>query len=175
MGTYSGSQTPSPVDLYGFLELYGGRQYYSYSGPYQGQTAQIAASYLTTQAVGNLTEAMLLDTPTGSATMGSSTIVGATTLPMAAGAPAVTGNTQPGQYTVIYINDATNPEYAYIKTSAIAGAASWTLQSGLVYAHATSTPVVVFNGNLWAHSTISLNKLNTEQATIQWSIPFTPQ
>ncbi len=171
-----GSGTASTTDLFGWAEQYGTRTPISYTALYQGTTAQATASYQSTQANGTWSEAMFFDSDVGAASVGAAGVLaGATSLPLASGAPAVTGGSIAGQYETIYLNDATHPEYCSIATTAAAGAPSWTLQAGLKYAHAASTPIIVFGGNLWAHSSISVAKAAGQQLSVQWSVPFAAQ
>lgn len=172
----NGSGTPSVTDLFPYAEVYGTRialsftQVLSVTG---GIEAVLTAGYQPNAITGTFTEAALLDQPTGSAAVGTGGVSsGASTLPLAAGAPAVTGGTQAGNYETIYIDDGADSEYAAIATSAAAGASSWSLQSPLQYSHAAATPIAAFGPNLWAHSTISFAVASGQQASVAWSITF---
>jgi hypothetical protein len=169
----SGSGTPSASDAYLWAEIYGTRNALAYTNTLGPQ-----AQYSTTWASGVLggttqityTEAGLLDAPVGSASVKTGGVAsGATTLPLAAGAPAVGGLVN-GFYQEIYINDGVNSEYAYIASAASAGASSWTLTSGLQHSHAAGIPIVVFGGNLWAHVAINQVVISGQVLTCQWNV-----
>jgi len=169
----NGTGTHGPTDLSLFAEVYGTRLRYSYESVYQAYTAQITENYTVSNPTGTFTEAGLFDQPVSQTTLSAAVSAGATTLPVTAStSPAVYGGTQAGQYTTAYINDSANPEYIAIAVSATAGASSWTLQSGLQYAHASGTPVVVFTGNLLAAVSFQTAQVNQagQQLTVQWSL-----
>lgn len=167
----SGNGTPSASDAYLWSEIYGTRNALAYTNTLGPQ-----AQYSTTWASGILgeptsityTEAGLLDAAVGSAAVKAGGVSsGATTLPLASGAPAVGGLTN-GFYETIYINDGANSEYASIATTANAGASSWTLVSGLQYSHAAGIPITVFGSNLWAHVAINQTVQAGQVLTCQW-------
>lgn len=172
----TGSGTPSTADQFMFAETYGTRVVVTYNELLTSTTGLLAASWQPSATItGTWTETGMWDAAPGSAAVGSAGVSqGATTLPVASGAPAVVGGSTAGQYTTIYIADATNPEYASINASAAAGASSWTLQAALKHAHAGGTAVTVFNGNLWAHAALSPSFVvaSGSAALIQWSATF---
>ncbi len=172
----TGTGTPAVTDAFGFAEVYGTRIPLSFTQvlPVSGGIeADLTAGYQPTALSGTYTEAMLLDAPTGTAAVGTGGVLaGASSLPLAAGAPAVTGGGVAGTYETIYIDDGADSEYASIATTAAAGAASWALQAPLAHAHAAATPIVAFGPHLWAHSNISLSVPPGTQGSLQWSIPF---
>lgn len=171
----TGTGTPSTADQSLYAEAYGTRAALTYTLLLTTTTGLVATSYTTTQANGTWTEVGLFDSATGSAAVGTGGVSsGTTTLPLAAGAPAVTGGSTPGLYTTAYVNDGANSEYVSIATSAAAGASSWTLQAALQHAHAAATPVVVFGGVLLAHASLSpsLVKPNGQSLLVQWSTTF---
>lgn len=172
VGTGTIGQTPAVTDTNMFMEQYDTRRAFTFSTVYNGYTAQLSLAYLATDPDGTYTDAGLWDAPTQTVDLSAAVLAGATTLPLDSGAPAVNGGTIAGQYTTAYINDGSSSEYVSIATTASAGATSWTLQSGLTYAHAIGTPVVAFVGHLFAHSAINVTKGYGQQLTIQWSIPF---
>lgn len=168
----NGSGTPAPTDIAAFAEVDGARVLASSAQQYQTYYAMIVGFFGTAPAV-NYTEAVLLDGPTGSAGVGTGGVAqGAASLPLAAGAPAVTGSATAGQRTTVYFNDGTNSEYAAIAASASSGASSWTLAAGLAHAHAAAVPIVVFGGNAWAHVSLSNADLSAggQTLTVQWKI-----
>lgn len=172
LGNYSGTATHGPNDQGLFAEVYDTRLQYSYESVYQAYTAQLSRNYTVANPVGTYTEAGVFDSPTTGTTLTSAVSAGATSLPVDySTSPAVNGSTIAGQYTTIYINDTTNPEYASIATSAVAGASTWTLQNGLAYAHASGTPIVAFTGNLVAATTFQAAQTNAagQNLTTQWS------
>lgn len=169
----NGSGTPGSGDITGFAEVYGTRTPLAYTQVFTGDTAMLVANYPSPGPSGTFTETMLFDQATGSASVGTGgASAGATTLPLGSGAPAVAGGSAPGQYTTAYIDDA-NPEYIALAAAASAGAASWSLQSGLQYAHAAGAAIVVFTGNLFAHASVTLNNSAQNGIAVQWSIPVT--
>ncbi|MDE3095766.1 MAG: hypothetical protein KGK07_07180 [Chloroflexota bacterium] len=171
----TGTGTPSTADQFMFAETDGTRAALTYTLLLTTTTELVATSYTTTQANGTWTEVGLWDSDVGSATVGTGGVSsGTTTLPLGASAPAVTGGSTPGLYTTAYVSDGTNSEYISIATSAAADASSWTLQANLQYAHAAATPIVVFNGTLWAHASLSpsLVKPNGQSLLLQWSATF---
>jgi hypothetical protein len=177
LGTGTSSAGASPSDQYLFQEAYGTRVPVTYTETVGTTTGLIGVLWTTTQAIGTWTEVGLWDQTTQSAAVGAGgASAGSTSLPLAAGAPAVQGGSAPGSYTTAYIADATNPEYVAIAVTAAAGATAWTLQQPLQYAHAAGTPITVFGGNLWAHAVFSpaVQKPSGQQLLIQWSAPFTP-
>ena len=172
VGTGTSADTPTVTDTNMFNEQYGSRRAFTFRTVYNGYTAQMSLSYLATDPDGTYTEAGLWDQLPVTVNLSGAVVQGATSLPLASGAPAVNGGTTPGQFTTIYVDDGANSEYVAIAVPASAGAASWSLQSGLQYGHASGTPVVAFVGNLFAHSAINVTKGYGQQLTVQWSIPF---
>lgn len=170
----TGTGTPGVGDLTGFAETNGTRVQLAFTQVFTGNTALLVANWASPGPTGNFTEAMLFDQPVGSAAVGSGGVsAGATTLPLAAGAPAVIGGSQPGQYTTAYINDGASSEYIGLGAAASAGASSWTLRSALQYAHVAATPIVVFTGNLFAHASITAdNSGGSSGIAVQWDLPF---
>lgn len=171
----TGNGTPSTADQFLYAEAYGTRAALTYELLLTTTTSLVATSYTTTQANGTWTEVGLWTGATLSAAVGTGGVSsGTTTLPLASGAPAVTGGSTPGLYTTAYIDDGANSEYASIATSAAAGASSWTLQAGLTYAHAANTPIVVFGGTLLAHAALSpsLVKPSGNSLLVQWTATF---
>lgn len=167
----TGTGTPGSSDIAGYAEAYATRKRYTSRDLLFAFTSQISVQYLTTDPAGSFTEAMLFDGPTQGATVGTGGVLaGATTLPLGSGAPAVTGGTIAGRYNTIYISDGANSEYASIATTAAAGASSWVLQSGLTYAHAATTPIVAFVGNMFAHVGLTPAAINGggNALTCQW-------
>ena len=168
----NGSGTHSNTDQSLFAEVYQTRLKFSYESVYQAYTAQISRNYTVSNPTGTFTEAGLFDQDVTQATLSAAVSAGATTLSVdASTSPAVVGGTLAGQYYTAYIADATNPEYVQFAASASAGAPTWTLQSGLQYAHASGTTVVVFSGNLLSAVTFQQSQTNTAGAnlTVQWS------
>jgi len=172
----TGTATPQLSDVFGFAETYGTRQLITYTSVMAttgGVEADLILNYAVSAITGTFSEAMLLDAPTGSAAVGSGGATGgSTTLALASGAPAVTGGSAPGQYETIYINDGSASEYCAIASSAAAGASSWTLQQPLQHNHAANTPIVVFGGNLFAHSPITYTVASGTQPAVFWTIPL---
>lgn len=169
----TGTGTHSRVDLGLFAEAYNTRLKYSFESVYQAFSSQISTNYTVANPQGTYTEAGLFDQDVATTSLTAAVSAGATSLPVdGSTSPAVYGSTLPGQYTTIYLNDTTNPEYASLATAASAGATTWTLQSGLQYAHASGTPIVVFVGNLLAAVTFQSGQVNaTGQAlTVQFSL-----
>ena len=172
VGTGSSFPVPAVTDTTMFMEQYNTRRAFTFVSVYQGYTAQMTLSYAATDPDGTYTDAGLWDQLPGSVALSSNILAGVTSLPLAAGAPAVSGGTIQGQYTTAYINDSANPEYVSIATTAAAGATSWSLQAATQYAHLAGVEIVVFTGNLFAHSAINVTKGYGQQLTIQWSVPF---
>lgn len=172
LGTGSTSGGPQASDIAMYAEAYGTRQQISYTAIYGGAEAQLTASYTTTEAVGTWVEGGLWDRAPASVLTSASVAAGATTLPLASGAPAMQGGSNAGSYNTAYIDDGANSEYIAIAVTAYAGATSWALQAGLRYAHASGVTVVAFVGNLWAHSAIAVTKDDLSQLGVQWAVPF---
>lgn len=172
VGTGTLALTPSITDTSMFMEQYNTRRAFTFVSVYQGYTAQMTLSYTATDPDGTYTDAGLWDSLPQTVDLASNIAAGVTTIPLASGAPAVSGGTVAGQYTTAYINDTTNPEYISIATTASAGASSWTIQSPTAYSHLAGVPIVAFTGNLFAHSAINVTKGYGQQLTIQWSVPF---
>ncbi|MHB1937061.1 MAG: hypothetical protein ACYCOR_10805 [Acidobacteriaceae bacterium] len=172
VGTGAGLPAPSVTDTAMFMEQYNTRRAFTFVSNYQGYTAQMTLSYAATDPDGTYTDAGLYDSLPKTVALASNVAVGVTTLPLAAGAPAVQGGTIAGQYNTAYINDTVNPEYVSIATTAAAGATSWTIQSPTLYSHLAGVQIVAFTGNLFAHSAITVTKGYGQQLTIQWSVPF---
>ena len=171
LGTGTGSA--SHTDLAMFQETYNTRKAISYTSAFQAFVAQFTTNYQTTDPNGTFTEAGLWDGPVVNLSLASATAVGATSISLSGSTPAVYGVPVAGQATRLYINDATNPEYALLAQTYNAGVTTWTLQKGLTYAHASATPVVVFSGNLWAHVVFGgagETKGTGEALTVQWSV-----
>ena len=160
------SNGPQATDVAGWAEIAGTRKSSSARSATLNYYAQYIAQYLSTDPVGPYTECMLFDTPPSTTSLSAAVVAGATSLPLSAGAPVVNS----GQMQA-YIDDSTNPEYVTLSSTYSAGAASWTITNGLQYAHASGTPIIYFNGNLFAHAQLSnVNKSDTEAMTIQWMI-----
>jgi hypothetical protein len=173
----TGVGQPNVADIAMFPgEIPGVRQAFSYTTLVNATTAQVTSAWTPTSPTGTVTDFGLLDAPVGSASVGSGGVsAGATVLPLAAGAPAVAWNSDaPGQYQSVYIDDPTQPEAVSIGAYAAAGAAQWTLQAPLAYAHAAGTPIIVFGGNLFAHAQGSITIDAGSQLSVQWSLPFEP-
>ena len=171
----TGTATPTSADQTMFAEANGTRKALTYNDLTTTTTGLVATNYQTTEAVGTWSEVGLLDAPVGAAAVGAGGVLAtATTLPLAAGAPAVIGGSAPGQYTTAYINDGASSEYIGLAATAAAGAASWALRTGLAHSHAAAVPIVVFNGNLWAHAAISPAEVKAAGDTLaaQWLAPF---
>lgn len=168
----NGTGTPGTGDLTGFAEVDGTRAPLAYTQVFSGDTAMLVANYPSPGPPGTFTEAMLFDQPAGSAVVGAAgASAGATTLPLAGGVPAVIGGSAPGQYTTAYIADGANSEYVALGAPAGAGASSWSLRAPLQYAHAAGVAIVVFTGNLFAHSAITIDNTSQNGIAVQWSIP----
>lgn len=169
----TGTGTHSRVDLGLFAEAYGTRLPYSFESVYQAFASQISTNYTVANPQGTYTEAALFDQDVATTSLTASVSAGATSLPVdGSTSPGVNGSTLAGQYTTIYIADTTNPEYASIATTALAGATTWTLQSGLQYAHASGVGITAFTGNALALVNFPQSQVNaTGQAlTVQFTL-----
>lgn len=169
----TGTTPVSDTDVTMFAEGVGTRKPYSYRSTFQAFTAQISVNYAVGTAVGTWNEAGLWDQASTATTLSAPASAGATSLSVTS-APAVYGGTQAGQYTTAYIADGTDSETVALAQTYAAGAATWTLQAPLQYAHASGVAITVFAGNLWAHVSFgSGGETQPSQGsvlTIQWSL-----
>lgn len=169
----NGVGTPAATDTAAFAEVNGARVSCSSRSQYQTYYAMLVGFFAATVPQIKYTEAILSDGTVGAATVGAGGVLAAaTTLPLGASAPAVTGSATAGQRMTAYINDGANSEYVQIAASAVAGASSWTLAAGLAHAHAATIPIVVFTGNIFAHVNLTNADLSagSETLTVQWKI-----
>lgn len=163
VGTGTGSA--SKTDQWMAGEVYGTRKAYTYRDLFQAYTAQIVVNYATTDPNGTYTEAGLWDAPTSSTTLASNATSGTNTITVASGAPAVYKGES------VYINDSVNSEYVTLSTTPTG--TTWTLTANLQHSHTSTTPVVIFGANLWAHVFFAGNgvtKGTGEALTIQWGL-----
>lgn len=159
------SPTPASSDTVLSAERYATRAQVD-TGYTQTALAVLLHTYQQADPSGAFLEAGLFDAAAPTATLGGTAAVGATALTLAANAPAVKAGTR------IYFPAA--GEYATVAVDAAAGATSWTLTDQLLIQHLSGATVVVFNGNLWAHvSLTNVAKAGTELLTVQWEISLT--
>jgi len=133
------------------------------TGYTQTSLAVLLHTYQTTDPSGSFSEAGLWDSATKTATLAAQANPGATTLTLAASAPAVSAGTQLFFPAV--------GEYATVATAAAAGATTWTLTDQLLLTHANGATVSVMSGNLWAHVALTgVSKTGTQLLSLQWEI-----
>lgn len=169
----NGVGLPAPTDIAAFAEVNGARVLCSSRSQYLTYYAMLVGFFAATVPQIKYTEAILTDGAVGAATVGTGGVLAAaTTLPLGASAPAVTGSATAGQRMTAYINDGASSEYVQIATTAAASATSWTLATGLTYAHAAAIPIVVFTGNIFTHVNLTNADLSagSETLTVQWKI-----
>ena len=163
LGNGTGIAQPSSQWMKGEIALT--RKPYSYRSVFQVYTAQITVNYQTTDPNGTFTTAGLWDGPSLATTLATAVSAGATTITVPSGAPQVY------QGESIYINDGSNSEYVTLASTPTG--TTWTLTTGLTYAHAAGVAITVFGGNLWAlvyFNGSGVTKGAGQQLVIQWSI-----
>lgn len=163
----NGTGTAQSSDQWMVGEIINTRKSYSYRATSQVFSSVITVNYQTTDPNGTFTEAGMWDGPVATTTLASAVSAGATTVTV----PAGFGYVYQGQS--IYISDGANSEYATIKSTT--NGDTWTLVSGLQYAHASGVTITSFGGNLWNHSFFSGNgvtKAAGQQLVLQWTIYY---
>lgn len=163
----TGTGTPAVTDQAMFAETYNTRKQYAFRDVLQGYYAQTVVNYSSSDPNGTYTELGLWDQPTQSVTLAANVSAGATSIMLSGNTPQMYQGQQ------IYISDGANSEYATLAHGANAGATTWTLKSGLQYAHSSGVTVVAFGGNLLAHVVLSGSgiQITTGQTvTVQWQI-----
>lgn len=169
----NGSGTPAYTDTNMFAEVYGTRILTSgtvIAAPsgldMVGNCIELTTQYTASQPNGTFTEAGFWDSAPAQLSMGASSS-GATSITVSANSLPWRADEQ------IYIADSTNPEYVTVSSSPPSqGSTVIPLAAATLYAHAASTPVFVFSGNLWAHSAFatSVTKAANYLMTVTWYI-----